>query len=555
MDAFTMLIGLFGGLGLFLYGMKLMGDGLENTAGDRLKILFEKIVSSPFKAILTGTIVTAIIQSSSATTVMVVGFVNAGLMNLTQATGVIMGANIGTTVTGQLVALNLTVVAPIFVGVGALMTLFSKGNKVKEVGNMILGFGILFIGMKTMSSSMEPLSHSEGFKSLVATLSYNPLLGVLVGLGLTATVQSSAATIGILIALGNNGLLPIHVALPVLFGDNIGTCATALLSSIGTNKNARKAALIHLTFNVIGTVIFIIILNPVSSLIMAITPGNIGKQIANAHTFFNIANVIIQAPFIKYLVAFVNKVIPGDVQEEHVGIQYIDDRLLETPVIAVGQCSKEIVAMADKARENLRFAVESLQTGDETLIKKVAEGEDLVDLLEEEITKFLVKLSNEELSKQQVDIVTSMFHVVKDVERVADHAKNIADLSTEKISKKLIFSEEAMGELKNIYNYTLDALNRSISSFEHNDVNMAKSVYEVEEKIDNLEDELRDSDIKRLNSSACEARVSAIYLDIISNFERVGDHSLNIAEAVLNINHLKRLEENSTGIQKTVKIK
>ncbi|KAJ49904.1 sodium-dependent phosphate transport protein [Clostridium tetanomorphum DSM 665] len=550
-----MVIGLFGGLGLFLYGMKIMGDGLENTAGDRLKVFFEKIVSNPFKAILTGTIVTAIIQSSSATTVMVIGFVNAGLMNLYQATGVIMGANVGTTITGQLVALNLTAIAPIFVGVGALTVLFSKGNKSKEIGNIILGFGILFIGMKTMSSSMAPLAKSEEFKSVIATLSYNPILGVLVGLGLTAVVQSSSATIGILIALANNGLLPIEVALPVLFGDNIGTCATALLSSIGTNKNARKAALAHLTFNVIGTVIFLIILKPISSLIIYLTPDNVGKQIANAHTFFNIANVIVQAPFIKYLVAFINKVIPGDGQEEGMTIQYIDDRLLETPVIAVGQCKKEIIAMADKARENLKFAVESLETGDENLIKKAGEGEDLIDLLEEEITKFLVKLSNTEISKQQVDIVTSMFHVVKDIERIGDHSKNIADLSTEKISKRLIFSEDAMKELKDIFNYTLDALNRSILSFERNDVRMAKSVYEIEARIDELEETLRDNDIKRLNSSACEARVSAIYLDIISNFERVGDHSLNIAEAVLEINHLHKLDENSTGIQKTVKIK
>ncbi|MBC2400198.1 phosphate:Na+ symporter [Clostridium tetanomorphum] len=555
MDSLSMVIGLFGGLGLFLYGMKIMGDGLENTAGDRLKVFFEKIVSNPFKAILTGTIVTAIIQSSSATTVMVIGFVNAGLMNLYQATGVIMGANVGTTITGQLVALNLTAIAPIFVGVGALTVLFSKGNKSKEIGNIILGFGILFIGMKTMSSSMAPLAKSEEFKSVIATLSYNPILGVLVGLGLTAVVQSSSATIGILIALANNGLLPIEVALPVLFGDNIGTCATALLSSIGTNKNARKAALAHLTFNVIGTVIFLIILKPISSLIIYLTPDNVGKQIANAHTFFNIANVIVQAPFIKYLVAFINKVIPGDGQEEGMTIQYIDDRLLETPVIAVGQCKKEIIAMADKARENLKFAVESLETGDENLIKKAGEGEDLIDLLEEEITKFLVKLSNTEISKQQVDIVTSMFHVVKDIERIGDHSKNIADLSTEKISKRLIFSEDAMKELKDIFNYTLDALNRSILSFERNDVRMAKSVYEIEARIDELEETLRDNDIKRLNSSACEARVSAIYLDIISNFERVGDHSLNIAEAVLEINHLHKLDENSTGIQKTVKIK
>lgn len=547
MNIGSMLIGLFGGLGLFLYGMKVMGDGLENAAGDRLKVFFEKIASNPIKAVLTGTIVTAVIQSSSATTVMVVGFVNAGLMNLYQAAGVIMGANIGTTITGQLVALDLDAIAPIFVGVGSLIILFSKGGKTKEIGNIILGFGILFIGMHSMSGAMKPLAKSEGFRSLIATLSFNPLLGILVGIGLTAVVQSSSATIGILIALAQNGIIPLTVALPVLFGDNIGTCVTALLSSIGTNKNAKKAALIHFTFNVIGTIIFIILLKPVNHFITTLTPGNIAKQIANAHTFFNIANVFIQVWFIKYLVAFANKVIPGDEVEEHVGVHYIDDRLLETPVIAVGQCQREIVHMATKAKECLETAVKSLTTSDEELIKKVGETEDLIDLLEEEITKFLVKLSNEELSKQQVDIVTSMFHVVKDIERIGDHAKNISDLSREKINKRLVFSEDAMEELQSLYGYTLDALTRATGSFEGNNIQLAKSVYEVEEKIDETQELLRDNDIKRLNSATCEARVSAIYLDILSNFERIGDHSLNIAEAVLDINHLNKLSEN-TGL-------
>lgn len=538
MNTSQMLIGLFGGLGLFLYGMKLMGDGLENAAGDRLKVFFEKVVSNPYKGILIGTIVTAIIQSSSATTVMVIGFVNAGLMNLYQAAGVIMGANIGTTVTGQLVALDLAAIAPVFVGVGALIVLFSKGGKRREIGNIILGFGILFIGMQSMSSAMKPLAKSESFTSLIATLSFNPILGVLVGLVFTAIVQSSSATMAILITLANTGLIPLAAALPVLFGNNIGTCATALLSSIGTNKNARKAALIHMIFNLVGTIIFMIILSPISNLILLMSPNDVGKQIANAHTLFNITNVIIQAPFIKYLVALVNKLIPSDIEEENPAILYLDDRLLETPVIAVGQCSKEIGRMGEKAREILVLAVESIETGDENLIKKVEEGEDLVDLLEEEITKFLVKLSNTELSKQQVDKVTSMFHVVNDIERIGDHAKNIANLSSEKISKKLIFSQEAQEELNEMYKYTLKALDTSIESFEKNDVKLAGTVIDIEDKIDIFQERLRDNDIKRLNTSRCEARVSAIYLDIISNFERVGDHSLNVAEAVIRVNKL-----------------
>lgn len=546
MDIWSMLVGLFGGLGLFLYGMKIMGEGLENVAGDKLKVFFEKIASNPIKAVLTGGIVTAIIQSSSATTVMVIGFVNAGLMNLYQATGVIMGANIGTTVTGQLVALNLADIAPIFIGTGAIMILFSKGNKIKDIGSIILGFGMLFLGMKTMSSSMAPLAESEGFKSLIATLAFNPVLGILVGIALTAVVQSSSATIGILIVLANNGALPVEVALPVLFGDNIGTCVTALLSSVGTNKNARRAATIHLTFNVIGTIVFGILVKPVTSMIMYITPNNVGKQIANAHTFFNIANVIIQIPFIKYLVAFVNKIIPQEEEEEILGVKYIDDRLLETPVIAVGQCSKEIVRMAKKSKEILEEAVESLYNEDEELIKKVMEGEDFVDLLEEEITKYLVKLSNTQISTKQIDVVTSMFRVVKDIERIGDHAKNVAELSLEKISKRLGFSEPAMNELTEIYKYVIKALEKTILSFQNNDVDLAKEVYALEDKIDELQDKSRDNDIKRLNAQACEARVSAIYLDIISNFERVGDHSLNIVEVVLNLNNnSKKIEEGS----------
>lgn len=546
MDIWSMLVGLFGGLGLFLYGMKIMGEGLENVAGDKLKVFFEKIASNPIKAVLTGGIVTAVIQSSSATTVMVIGFVNAGLMNLYQATGVIMGANIGTTVTGQLVALNLADIAPIFIGTGAIMILFSKGNKIKDIGSIILGFGMLFLGMKTMSSSMSPLAESEGFKSLIATLAFNPVLGILVGIALTAVVQSSSATIGILIVLANNGALPVEVALPVLFGDNIGTCITALLSSVGTNKNARRAATIHLTFNVIGTIVFGILVKPVTSMIMYITPNNVGKQIANAHTFFNIANVIIQIPFIKYLVAFVNKIIPQEEEEEILGVKYIDDRLLETPVIAVGQCSKEIVRMAEKSKEILEEAVESLYNEDEELIKKVMEGEDFVDLLEEEITKYLVKLSNTQISTKQIDVVTSMFRVVKDIERIGDHAKNVAELSLEKISKRLDFSEPAMNELTEIYKYVIKALEKTILSFQNNDVDLAKEVYALEDKIDELQDKSRDNDIKRLNAQACEARVSAIYLDIISNFERVGDHSLNIVEVVLNLNNnSKKIEEGS----------
>jgi phosphate:Na+ symporter len=322
--------------------MKMMGDGLANTSGEKLKKIFEKITSNPIKGVATGAAITAVIQSSSATTVMVVGFVNAGLMNLYQAAAVIMGANIGTTVTAQLIAFKLDNVIPIFLGIGSLTIIFSKGKRGKEIGNIILGFGILFLGMELMKDTMSPLSESPAFVTLIMKLEGNTFLGVLAGAMMTAVIQSSSASTGILVALASTGALPLGAAVPILFGNNIGTCITALLSSIGTSKTAKKAALIHLFFNIFGTIIFIPLINPLMQLVQYISPGGnmvITRQIANAHTIFNITNTIIMVPFIKYLVLLVNKIIPEKMVQT-MGVKHIDDRLLETPIIAVGQLQR-----------------------------------------------------------------------------------------------------------------------------------------------------------------------------------------------------------------------
>lgn len=532
-----MIIQLVGGLGLFLYGMKMMGDGLENAAGDRLKGILEKVTSNPFIGVLVGTVVTMVIQSSSATTVMVVGFVNAGLMNLFQATGVIMGANIGTTITAQLVSFKLTAVAPIFVGIGTAIVLFSKGRKNREIGNIVLGFGILFVGMEFMGDAMSPLKESEGFLQIMHVIEHSWILALGAGLLMTGVIQSSSATTGILIALAGTGAVPLEAAIPFIFGCNIGTCVTALLASIGASKSARKAALIHITFNVIGSLIFIPLRYYLADAARWINPGtdpeSIKRQIANVHTIFNISNTFILFWFIKYLVAFANKVIPGQDEREHMGTKYIDDRVLETPVIAVGQMVKETIRMANKAKDNLEIAMKAFETNDENLIKKVYENEKLINLLEHEITNYLVKLSNTELSEEQLGIVTSTFHVVNDVERIGDHAENIADLTTEKIVKKLDFSKEALEDLKHMYNYTLNALQSSIESYENHDTKKADSVASIEERIDTLEKDYRASHIRRLNAGQCSAYCGAIFLDIISNFERIGDHATNIAESVL----------------------
>lgn len=537
MDTLFTIINLLGGLGLFLYGMNMMGDGLENAAGDKLKGIFDKLTSNPIKGVLTGTIVTAIIQSSSATTVMVVGFVNAGLMNLYQAAAIIMGANIGTTITAQLITFKFNDFAPIFLAIGAGMILFTKKKKIKEIGSIILGFGILFLGLNLMSSAMAPLKESDVFNNLILGLEGRTILGVLIGTVMTAVLQSSSASTGILVALAQAGSLPLSVAIPILLGNNIGTCVTALISSIGTSRTAKKAALLHLTIKIIGTIIFLIIpMSLVTNMVLAISPTGgdlaVAKQIANAHTLFNVVNTIILLPFIKQLVAFVNKLLPGEDEKDVAGLMYIDDRLLETPAIAFGQTTNEIIRMAEKSKENLELAMTAFENADEGLIEKVYENEKIINILEHDITRFLVKLSNSELSEEQKTCVATYFHVVNDIERIGDHAENIADLTSERISKELQISNEALTELKNMFNYTNNALEISIECFRNYDNVKVERVTELEERIDVLEKDLRISHIRRLNSGKCDAVVGAVFLDLISNLERVGDHSMNIAEMI-----------------------
>lgn len=537
MDTIFLIINLLGGLGLFLYGMKMMGDGLENAAGDKLKGIFDRITSNPIKGVLTGTIVTAIIQSSSATTVMIVGFVNAGLMNLYQATSVIMGANIGTTITAQLITFKFDAFAPIFLAIGAVMILFCNKRKVKEVGQIILGFGVLFLGLKLMSGAMSPLKESVFFANLILKLEGHTILGLLIGMMMTAVLQSSSASTGILVALASTGSLPLTVAIPILLGNNIGTCVTALISSIGTSIAAKKAAVIHLLFNLIGAIIFLII--PVGILadtVLAISPKvgaeAIPRQIANAHTLFNVVNTILLLPLIKYLVAFVNKIIPGEDEKEVPGVKYIDERLLETPAIAFGQTTNEIVRMAEKAEENLKIAMNSFLQGDEESVKLAYNNEKIINLLEHDITRYLVKLSNSDLGDEQRAELAAYFHVVNDIERIGDHAENIADLASERIAKGLNFSQEALNEIKGMFDYTVSAVEMSIDCFKNYNRDKAASIRGIEDRIDSLEKELRESHVKRLNTGVCNAVVGTIFLDLISNLERIGDHSVNIAEII-----------------------
>ena len=437
MDTILTIVKLLGGLGLFIYGMKLMGDGLENAAGEGLKKILEKVTKNPLIGVIVGAVVTMVIQSSSATTVMVVGFVNAGLMNLAQAAGIIMGANVGTTVTAQLVAFKLDDIAPIFVFVGAMMVMFVKGKRRREIGNIILGFGILFVGMGTMSEAMKPLTSSPIFQDILTTVGSHWYLGLIAGALITAVLQSSSATTGILVALATAGALNINEALPIIMGCNIGTCITAMLATVGTNKTAHRAAMLHLIFNVVGTIIFLPIIVPgFLGRFVSYFSSDVNRQIANAHTIFNVINTIIMVPLIPVLCKIVEKLIPGE-DDEKVGPKYIDDRLLETPVIAAGQVLKETIRMSNKSKLSLELAMDAFMKNDEKLAEKVYENEQIINNLEECITNYLVKLSKCELSDKEKNIVAATFHVVNDIERIGDHAENLADLTIQKINKKL----------------------------------------------------------------------------------------------------------------------
>ena len=465
---------------------------------------------------------------------MVVGFVNAGLMNLAQAAGIIMGANIGTTITAQLVAFKLTDIAPLFVFGGAMIVMFAKMKKKKEIGNIILGFGILFIGMGMMSESMEPLRESAMFQKVLLTISDKWYLGVIAGALITAVLQSSSATTGILVALANAGAISIAGALPIVLGCNIGTCITAMLSTVGTNKTAHRAAMMHLIFNVTGTVIFLPLLATglLADIVSYMSPV-VSKQIANAHTIFNITNTIIMVPLIPLLIKVVTWIIPGEDEDEKQGPKYIDDRLLETPVIAAGQVIKETIRMATKAKKGLVLSMDAFKKNDESLVQKVYE---IINILEESITTYLVKLSKCELSDKEKNIVAATFHIVNDIERIGDHAENLADLTLQKINKSLEYSKDAMEELDSIYSSTLEALDIAIESYENRNVNKAKSIVDVEAKIDKKQKSFRERHIRRLYDGRCNAYTGAIFLDILSNLERIGDHSTNIAESVIENN-------------------
>ena len=527
MDKFAVFTGLIGGLGMFLYGMKIMGDGLENVAGERLKSILEKLTSNRYIGVLVGALVTAIIQSSSATTVMVVSFVNAGLLNLAQAAGVIMGANIGTTITAQMVSLDIDAIAPLFIGAGAIGLLVAKKKRNRDIASIAVGFGILFMGMDLMGSSMDPIKEAPWFTNFVLAVSSNSLLGVLAGLAMTAIVQSSSATTGILIALATTGAIDMRLAFPVILGCNMGTCITALISSISANKTGKKAALIHFLFNSLGAIMFFPFIAPFIELIESLSPGDVTRQVANAHTIFNITVTIILVPFTGLLIKLVEKILPGNDEIEKEGAIYLDKRLLETPIVANGQVLKETLRMAEKAKENVKLAMKALMDDNIELCEKVYSNEKIINILEREITDYLVELSQLDLPEEDIKLFSSTYHVINDIERIGDHAENIADLAVEKINNNIHLGEKAESEIKLMYDKTIEVIEAAIESYGNKNISSI-GVEKLESEIDKLEKKLREHNINRLKERTCSADSSVIFLDLISNLERVGDHANNI---------------------------
>ncbi|WP_373601317.1 Na/Pi cotransporter family protein [Paraclostridium bifermentans] len=540
----SIFISLIGGLGLFLYGMNIMGEGLQKSTGPKLEKAIELLTSNVVMGVLVGAVVTGIIQSSGATTVMVVGFVNAGIMTLYQAIGVIMGANIGTTVTAQLVSFDASIFSSIALGIGIVLYMIGSKSKpnLKNISEILIGFGILFIGMEFMKDAVAPLAEYEGFRNLLQGLADHPFLALLAGFAMTTCLQSSSASMGILIALSSQGLMPLAGALPILYGDNIGSCTTSLISSVGANKNAKRAAVMHLTFNVIGTILFMFVLNkPISMVVTHLDPTDTARQIANAHTLFNITNVIILLPFSKYIVKLVMFLIPDKKGEEeeydnHV-TKYLDERMLETPSIAFGNTIRETLRMGKKAKTSFTCSMTALLENSEEDANMTFEKEKILNEQQRKVLDYLIKLSKKTSLDDKMRLsLDLLFHTVNDIERVGDLSENIAELAESSIKSKDHFSDNAKSELIDLYNKVLEAYTLSLEAMKQSNTTFANDVLKIEEEVDALDKLYRAKHMNRLNANSCSIDSGIIYLDLLTNLERISDHSASIAKRVITIN-------------------
>ncbi|MDE0583754.1 Na/Pi cotransporter family protein [Planococcus sp. SIMBA_143] len=527
----------FGGLGIFLFSIKYMGDALQKAAGDKLRDILDRFTTNPFMGVLVGIIVTILIQSSSGTTVIVVGLVSAGFMTLRQAIGVIMGANIGTTVTAFIIGLDVGAYSLPIMAVGAFLIFFFKKNQIQNIGQVIFGFGGLFFGMETMSGAMKPLRELPAFIDMTVNLSEFPILGVAAGTIFTFIVQSSSGTIAILQGLYAENLLSLDAALPVLFGDNIGTTVTAVLAALGTSIAARRAAAVHVLFNVIGSIIFLILLVPFTAYVewlTAVLNLEAKMQIAFAHGTFNIANTLIQFPLIGAWAYLVTKVIPGDevlveFKPKHLDLNFIE----QSPSIALGQAKEEVLRMGKYSVQGLEETYEYLKTKSKKHAEMGYQLEDAINNLDGKITDYLVLISAESISAADSTRHTMLMETVRDIERIGDHFENIIELIDYQEANKVKLTGEAMEDLDEMFTLTIATVSKSLDALDTTSHELAREVAEQEDLIDKMERKFRKKHILRLNEGACSAQAGIVFVDIVSNLERIGDHSVNIAEAIL----------------------
>ena len=531
---------LAGGLGLFLLGMNLMSEGIEKAAGAKLRKILEMFTTNKYMGMVVGVIFTGIIQSSSACTAMVVSFVNSGLMNLYQAAGVIFGANIGTTITGQLVSFNLSQYAPLFLFIGVIMSMFIKQPTAKKIGEVILGFGVLFMGIKTMSGSMEALNESGQISAILLGLK-NPFIAVIMGTVITAVVQSSSVTVSIVLLMAAQGLFgeSANICLYIILGCNIGACTTALIASLAGKKDAKRAAMIHLLFNIIGTVLMFIALqiaiDPISNAIHSISADN-GRFVANAHTIFKVVQVVVLLPVSGLIVKLTYLVVPGKEEKfnyrESFALEYIGDKVVFNPATAVVEVINELERMAELAGENLNRAMNALITLDQDDIDEVYEVEKNINFLNKSITDYMVKINQSTLPIEDLKSIGALFHVVNDIERVGDHAENIVESAIMRKEQNIALSKDAQLELGKMLDLVNDCYRYSIELFAHGKEEYIHQILDLEENIDIMERELQNSHIRRLTQNQCTPEAGMIFSDIVSGLERIADHAVNIAFSI-----------------------
>ena len=531
-----MFLGAVAGLSLFLYGMKLMADGLQKFAGDKLKSIVRTLTKNRLMAVLVGMFVTMVIQSSSATSVMVVGFVNASIMTIEQAVGVIFGANIGTTITGQMVSFNLSQWAPIAIGTGILMGAIVKNPKMKELAEILVGFGILFIGMNYLKDALAPLKDLPAFTEWIVNYGHNPLFGVALGFIMTLALQSSSATIGVLIALASQGVLPFTTALYIIFGDNIGTCTTALISSLGTSRRGKQVAVIHLSINIIGTIYFMLFLTGIlTNIVTSMDATDVARQIANAHTLFNIVNVIVLFPFANVLLKLADFIIPEpqvETIEEEKLVSYLDKRILVTPSIALQNTMYEFAAMSHAADKTLTYAIDAIRLRSQEKIEKAFASEQKVNQFQKAIVEYLVEISQQNVSTTDQETIDELFSTANDVERISDHAENIADFAKAVLERDIVLDEKTLSELEHVFDLVQKGFAMSIDTLSTGNLVKVKEVITIEREIDRLKIEIRDKYMKRMNKGIASADSGIFVMDLLSNLERISDHFRNIGETV-----------------------